>query len=143
MFYSFKELYFNNQLFLIIKFKNKPIEDYSFKLFLSLWNFYCFQEKPIQFIFDIRKFQQIPSLSYCFSMAHFLYTIKNKQHNLIQSIIIYQKDILKYLLDFIFYIQKPIAPVYLYKTDQQLKDIFKILPFTKANLLKNMNYISP
>ena len=96
---------------------NKSIQNYDeFKDFLVRWTLLYQNKRDFTFIFDTTKVGFIKP-KYCFKMTKFIKKLKQFPHQYLQkSIIIVSNKYIKYLLNIIFKIQKPVAPVYLYST---------------------------
>ena len=101
--------------FVIIEFNEEEIKDNDFDFFLKSWeNIYSYQ-KDFILIFDTVN-MSIPSIKYCFKMSSFIKKIRNfPTQYLKKSIIIINNDIICKMLKFIFYLQPPVADVYLTK----------------------------
>ena len=66
-------------------------------------------------------------------MTKFISSLKNFKHQYLQkSLIIVSNKYIKYLLNLIFIIQKPVAPVYIYNVN-------KGIPYDYDELLNNIN----
>ena len=108
---------FNNDNFPFVKitFLGKIKTDIEFDEFIDLWEKLYERQKPFILIFDTFK-MKIPALKYSIKMAEFIKKLKKKNPQYLQkSIIIVKKRIIVSLLDFIFLIQPPVAPVYVTK----------------------------
>tara|TARA_B100001093_G_C26787571_1_gene997373 strand:+ start:1074 stop:1502 length:429 start_codon:yes stop_codon:yes gene_type:complete len=107
---------FDDSTFPMIKVKlnNKPESETDFNLFLNQWLYYYDQQQDFKFLFDTRDVST-PHLKYCIRMALFIKELKKKDTQYLQeSIILINNHRIKYLLDFIFAIQSPVAPVFIY-----------------------------
>lgn len=103
--------------FVIIEFNEEEIKDNDFDFFLKSWeNIYSYQ-KDFILIFDTVN-MSIPSIKYCFKMSSFIKKIRNfPTQYLKKSIIIINNDIICKMLQFVFYLQPPVADVYLTKVN--------------------------
>ena len=98
---------------------------------------------PFTFIFDTRQMGYV-SVVYAFKMSQFIKEIKKSKNKLLQkSIIIVSHRYINMLLNMIFYIEKPIAPVYIVNCPnyaEQLYDTLKLgssmFDSTKASLVE-------
>ena len=90
------------------------------QFFLSWLQLYLHQ-KDFYFIFDTRLMKNIPSIKYAIKMTLFMKKLKKQQkkHYLKKSLILIHNKKIQRLLDFIFSIQSPIAPVLIFRTNQQ------------------------
>ena len=99
----------------IVKIKlNKKIEDNKdFNDFLNKWLELYEREKDFIFIFDTSDVGFIP-IKYSIQMSLFIKKLKKRDYHYLQKSIIFVKsNIVKRMLDFIFMLQPPVAPVYI------------------------------
>lgn len=99
----------------IVKIKlNKKIEDNKdFNDFLNKWLELYEREKDFIFIFDTSDVGFIP-IKYSIQMSLFIKNLKKREYHYLQKSIIFVKsNIVKRMLDFIFMLQPPVAPVYI------------------------------
>ena len=99
----------------IVKIKlNKKIEDNKdFNDFLNKWLELYEREKDFIFIFDTSDVGFIP-IKYSIQMSLFIKNLKKRDYHYLQKSIIFVKsNIVKRMLDFIFMLQPPVAPVYI------------------------------
>ena len=99
----------------LIKFKNQEINDRDFDFFLRSWeNIYSYK-KNFALIFDMID-MPIYSLRYSFKMASFIKKIRGFSiQYLKKSIMIIDNDKILQMLKFIFYLQPPVADIYITK----------------------------
>lgn len=99
----------------LIKFKNQEINDRDFDFFLRSWeNIYSYQ-KNFALIFDMTD-MPVYSLRYSFKMASFIKKIRDfPTQYLKKSIMVIDNDKILQMLKFIFYLQPPVADIYLTK----------------------------
>ena len=73
------------------------------------------QKQNFIFIFDTTNVGFVNPI-YCFKMAMFIHNLKQRKVQYLQkSNIIVSSDIVEKLLELIFFLQKPVAPVYILK----------------------------
>ena len=126
---------------------NNNINEDNFNLFLTEWLSLYLKCENFIFLFDTRNITKIPHIKYSIRMSQFIKKLKkeNPYHYLQKSFIVVNNKKIIYLLDFIFNIQKPVAPVFIYKTDNN--DLNHLLDLSKNissnNLLKDITYIEP
>lgn len=99
----------------IVKIKlNTKIEDNNdFDDFLNKWHELYEREKDFIFIFDTSDVGFIP-IKYSMQMSLFIKKLKKRDYHYLQKSIIFVKsNIVKRMLDFIFMLQPPVAPVYI------------------------------
>jgi hypothetical protein len=107
---------------------NKNIEnDEDFQLFLDKWmNLYDYNTY-FTLTFDTTEVGWV-SPKYAFKMASFINRLKErkkegKEEFLQYSNIYYSSWYVKYLLKMIFFLQSPVAPVYIYPKEQQQEEV--------------------
>ena len=95
-------------------FLNKEInDDDDFNNFLDKWRELYNLQKDFIFIFDTSNVGYIP-IKYSIKMSLFIRNLKRERYQYLQKSIIYvNNNIVKSMLDFIFMIQPPVAPVYI------------------------------
>ena len=93
---------------------NKNIENNNdFNTFLNEWRELYEKKKNFIFIFDTSNVGFIP-IKYSIQMSLFIKKLKKEKHQYLQKSIIYvNNNIVKRMLDFIFMLQPPVAPVYI------------------------------
>lgn len=103
---------------------NKEINgDEDFNDFLDKWRELYNLQKDFIFIFDTSNVGYIP-LKYSIKMSFFIKNLKRERYQYLQKSIIYvNKNIVKRMLDFIFMIQPPVAPVYIIDNKDYIDDI--------------------
>ena len=86
----------------------------DFNLFLFQWENLYERKESFKLIFDVRKFG-MPSPYYALKMTVFIEKLRRKYPQYLEkSIIILNSGYIKYLINFMFLIQPPVAPVYTY-----------------------------
>ena len=112
MWTSFNENNFPN---VYVKMVGKPKDMEEFNWFTEKWDSfnYNFNNAKYTFIFDTREVGYV-NVKYAFKMIDFIKKLKTgESQNLIGSIIIVRNSYVKFLLNLIFFFQKPVADVYL------------------------------
>ena len=140
---------FNLSLFpiVIIEFDSSEINDKNFQLFLDNWEKLYLTKKDFTLVFDTTN-MSIPNLKYCFKMSMFIKKIRkfNPQY-LKKSIINVKNNTITNMLEFIFYLQPPVAPVYI--TQNEINNIIENietsdnLEYIDNNKLNTVNIIKP
>ena len=94
----------------------------GFNDLLELWKSQYIEQRRFRFVFDTRGLKELPSLYYCFQMAWFIRRLKKdyRDQYLERSLILVNRVGIRRLLDFIFTIQSPVAPVYIYHCEGQV-----------------------
>ena len=106
-----------------IHFTDEINEGHTFDDFLERW--LSLYESKTLFRFEIytKEIQEIPSLFLCFKMAWFIYMLKQRYptFHYLQETHLHLKNIaLRRMIDFVFAIQIPVAPVYYHMDDEVL-----------------------
>ena len=93
---------------------NKKIENNKdFNTFLNEWCELYEKRKNFIFIFDTSNVGFIP-IKYSIQMSLFIKKLRKEKYQYLQKSIIYvNNNIVKRMLDFIFMLQPPVAPVYI------------------------------
>ena len=93
---------------------NKNIENNNdFNTFLNKWRELYQNKKDFIFIFDTSNVGFIP-IKYSIQMSLFIKKLRKEKYQYLQKSIIYvNNNIVKRMLDFIFMLQPPVAPVYI------------------------------
>jgi hypothetical protein len=93
---------------------NSQVEnDKDFDDFLLQWLNLYIKKRMFTLIFDTSNVGYIP-LIYSLRMSAFIGNLKKQKHQFLdKSIILINSNIVKHMLDFIFMIQAPVAPVYI------------------------------
>tara|TARA_B100001093_G_scaffold371534_1_gene356515 strand:- start:299 stop:700 length:402 start_codon:yes stop_codon:yes gene_type:complete len=96
----------------------------EFNILTNEWLRLYEQKSPFTFIFDSSNLE-VYNIKYSFKMSAFIYRLKKEPEQYLQrSIILVTNSFIQSLLDLIFFIQSPVAPVYIIR---QKEDIQKIL----------------
>ena len=120
---------------------NKKIENNKdFDDFLNKWLDLYERKKDFIFIFDTSDVGFIP-IKYSIQMSLFIKKLKKRDYHYLQkSIIFVNSNIVKRMLDFIFMLQPPIAPVYIISNQDHIPSI---LDDNIDNIQKNIIIIMP
>ena len=95
-----------------VKLKGKIQNNVDFCNFTTTWDSYNLRRSEYIFLFDSREVGYV-SIKYAFKMASFIKELKRKEQYLKSSIIIVENKYLRFLLNLIFKLQKPVADVYM------------------------------
>ena len=130
----FADFNFDNFPIVTVKFNGSINNDDEFISFLQKWENLYFEEKDFILIFDTIN-MGLPPLKYCFKMSAFIKTLRKKQNQYLKKsvIIVKNKKILN-LVNIMFMIQPPVAPVFITK-----ENITVIL--NKINNSENINVL--
>lgn len=87
----------------------------EFNILTNEWLRLYEQKIPFTFIFDSSNLE-VYNIKYSFKMSEFIYKLKKEPIQYLEkSIIIVNNSFIQSLLDLIFFIQSPVAPVYIIK----------------------------
>lgn len=96
----------------------------DFNILTNEWLRLYEQKLPFTFIFDSSDLE-VYNIKYSFKMSAFIHRLKKEPEQYLQkSIILVTNSFIQSLLDLIFFIQSPVAPVYIIR---EKEDIQKIL----------------
>ena len=104
-----------------VTFNEGPNKLEEYDDFINKWLELYDKKENFTFIFDTTNMKN-PSYKYALKMSQFIKTLKKKDIQYLEkSIILINSNNIKYLLDGIFLIQKPVAPVYIYNINNGIK----------------------
>ena len=117
-----------------VSFHGQIKTDEEFNQFTNSWLSLYDKATPFTMIFDTTH-MKIPELKYSIKLSQFIKTLKRKNPQYLkQSFIIIKKRIIVLLLDFIFLLQPPVAPVHLTKKFPPKKIIKTYYPRKTRNI---------
>jgi hypothetical protein len=135
---------FDRTNFPIVKvtFNEGPNSDEEFDDFLNQWIQLYSEMNDFTFLFETMEMKN-PHIKYAIKMSQFIKRLKNNDHQYLQkSIILINNNKIKYLLDFIFMIQSPVAPIYIYNISTDNFDIETGLIDMIQNIIDNTNTLT-
>ena len=95
----------------------------DFNILTNEWLRLYEQKIPFTFIFDLSNLE-VYNIKYSFKMSAFIYKLKKEPIQYLQrSIIIVNNSFIQSLLDLIFFIQSPVAPVYIIRDSNNVQKI--------------------
>ena len=118
---------FNEQFFPIVQvtFNHRPNNDEEIQMFLNHWLQYYQNKKDFTFYFDTLNLNS-PHPKYCIQMSLFIKELRKKEYQYLKkSIILINDNRIKWMLEFIFWIQPPVAPVYIYHINNGIGENIK------------------
>lgn len=134
----FAEYQYDLYPYILVKFNENIENQDDFDLFLMQWKNLYLKKKDFIFIFDTTNVS-LPSIKYCFQMSKFIRDLrKESKQYLKKSIIIVKSKGVMRLLNLIFYLQPPVAPVYL--TEDKLPKLLNLIE-NNLDLIENTNIL--
>lgn len=118
---------YNYQYFpyVIVTFQESITNEQEFDQFLLEWLRLYERQKNFYLIFDTTKMGFV-KLKYCLMMSSFIKNLRQRPHQYLQkSYIIVSSQLIEKLLDMVFYLQPPVAPVYI--TKQGLPEVLRFI----------------
>ena len=89
------------------------VNDASFDAFLKEWITLYNAKRDFSFVFDTTRVGYVP-LKYSIRMSSFIGKLKKCPYQYLQkSVFVVSSNFVQYMLDFIFLIQPPVAPIYM------------------------------
>ena len=147
MHFTREEIIYNEAYLVIITLHDEPrLGSGTFEELLQLWLRYYELGNEFHFLFETRFLTKLPPLSYCFKMTLFIYNLKNKPRQFLkQSTILVEKKGIVRMLDFIFWVQSPVAPVLIYKAPEKILSHYGLATSDFQNLVlySNMKLLRP
>lgn len=143
--------YYNYDKFPIVfvEFSESINSETEFDQFLNEWLILYHNRQDFSFIFDTRNMKNI-NIKYAIKMTLFIKNLRKEPYHYLQkSLILVNDKNIKRLLDFVFTLQSPVAPVYLWhinSNDNELNKeylMYTINNINRTNLKDNMIYIKP
>lgn len=145
---------YDNFPVIFVEFSENINSETEFDQFLSEWLILYHNRRNFSFIFDTRNMKNI-SIKYAIKMTLFIKNLRKQPYHYLQkSLIIVNDKNIKRLLDFVFTLQSPVAPVYLWhinsidneninsESDKQYL-ITTLNSISRINLKSDMIYIKP
>ena len=132
---------YNYESFPIVKVKLNHVEnDDDFDDFLQKWLDLYIQQRDFTFIFDTTNVSYVP-FKYSIRMSEFIRRLKKdySYHYLQKNIIIVNNSFVKNMLNIIFKLQSPVAPVYILQ-EQDKEHINSIL---NGEIIQDIICINP
>ena len=111
-----------------VKLEGKIKNNEDFYNFTTTWDSYNSRRNDYVLVFDAREVGYV-SIKYAFKMASFIKELKRKEQYLKSSIIIVESKYLRFLLNLIFKLQKPVADVYMTRdsTEKHIQQIRSVV----------------
>jgi len=130
-----------------VTFNEEPITEKDLDTFFVTWLQLYMNQKDFIYLFDTRDLANIPSLKYAIKVSLFMKKLK-KEHNkhyLQKSLILINNKKIQRLLDFTFSLQGPVAPVFIYLTDEKNNELITELALNckRDAMPAKMIYLKP
>ena len=141
----FAEYNYDNFPIVSVLFSETISNENEFDQFLRQWLELYHNQKDYLFLFDTRKMNNIP-FKYSIKMALFIKKLRKQPYHYLQkSLIVVNNNKIKKLLDFVFTMQSPVAPVYIWNTEELNHLILneKLTQINRRNLTEDIIYIKP
>lgn len=141
----FAEYNIDNLPNVFVTFSSTINDETEFDNFLLEWLNLYHKKEDFNFIFDTRRMTDI-NIKYAIKMSLFIKKLKKQDYHYLQkSLILVNNNKIKKLLDLVFVLQSPVAPVYIWNTDCINNDelIIKINQLNENNIDDNIILIKP
>tara|TARA_B100001094_G_C18097953_1_gene754052 strand:- start:729 stop:1208 length:480 start_codon:yes stop_codon:yes gene_type:complete len=114
---------YDNLPIVFVKFSENINSENDFDQFLNEWLILYHNHKDFSFIFDTRNMKNI-NIKYAIKMTLFIKNLRKEPYHYLQkSLILVNNKHIKRLLDFVFTLQSPVAPVYLWNIENENENI--------------------
>ena len=131
---------------IFVTFSENIYSETDFDQFLNEWLILYHNRRDFSFIFDTRNMKNI-NIKYAIKMTLFIKNLRKETYHYLQkSLILVNDKNIKRLLDFVFTLQSPVAPVYIWQTDDthNKEYLIEILnSIGRLDLKDDMIYIKP
>ena len=115
----FAEYNYDNFPIVFVTFSESINSETEFDQFLNEWLILYHNRRDYSFIFDTRNMKNI-SIKYAIKMTLFIKNLRKQPYHYLQkSLILVNDKHIKRLLDFVFTLQSPVAPVYLWQINSE------------------------
>jgi len=150
----FAEYNYENFPIVFVSFSESINSENEFDQFLNEWLILYHNRKDFSYIFDTRNMKNI-SPKYAIKMTLFIKSLRKEPYHYLQkSLILVNDKHIKRLLDFVFTLQSPVAPVYLWHINSNDNEnsneeydkeylIDTLNTINRTNLKDDMIYIKP
>ena len=135
----FAEFNYDNFPIVFVTFSENINSENEFDQFLNEWLILYHNRRDFSYIFDTRNMKNI-SIKYAIKMTLFIKNLRKEPYHYLQkSLILVNDKRIKRLLDFVFTLQSPVAPVYLWHIDSGHTENENI---NKGYLINTLNTIN-
>ena len=127
---------YDNFPIVFVYFSENINSETEFDQFLNEWLILYHNRRDFSFIFDTRNMKNI-SIKYAIKMTLFIKSLRKEPYHYLQkSLILVNDKNIKRLLDFVFTLQSPVAPVYLWQVNSNDSE------YDKEYLIDTLNTIN-
>jgi hypothetical protein len=110
---------YDNFPIVFVTFSENINSENEFDQFLNEWLILYHNRRDFSYIFDTRNMKNI-SIKYAIKMTLFIKNLRKEPYHYLQkSLILVNDKSIKRLLDFVFTLQSPVAPVYLWHNENE------------------------
>ena len=129
----FAQYNYDNFPVVFVSFSESIDSETEFDQFLNEWLILYHNRQNFSYIFDTRNMKNI-SPKYAIKMTLFIKNLRKEPYHYLQkSLILVNDKYIKRLLDFVFTLQSPVAPVYLWHVNEE---------YDKEYLINTLNTIN-
>ena len=133
----FAQYNYENFPIVFVSFSESINSETEFDQFLNEWLILYHNRRDFSFIFDTRNMKNI-SPKYAIKMTLFIKNLRKQPYHYLQkSLILVNDKHIKRLLDFVFTLQSPVAPVYLWQINSNDNE-----EYDKEYLINTLNTIN-
>jgi|TARA_Y100000992_G_C21273939_1_gene498724 hypothetical protein len=125
----YEEVCNNNKIIYNVNFLNTNIDylEETFENFIQKWRELYSKKIKFCFKFNTCEIESGP-ISYCYRFSNFIKELKSEPIQYLQfSVISIKNEIIRYLLDIILSIQKPVAPIYITKSESESNELLNYI----------------
>lgn len=127
---------YENFPIVFVSFSESINSETEFDQFLNEWLILYHNRRDYSFIFDTRNMKNI-SPKYAIKMTLFIKNLRKQPYHYLQkSLILVNDKSIRRLLDFVFTLQSPVAPVYLWQIDSEYDKEYLINTLNTINRLE-------
>ena len=139
----FAQYNYDNFPIIFVEFSENINSETEFDQFLNEWLILYHNRRDFSFIFDTRNMKNI-SPKYAIKMTLFIKSLRKQPYHYLQKrLILVNNKHIKRLLDFVFTLQSPVAPVYLWQVNSVMNDSENINnDLNKEYLINTLNTIN-
>ena len=140
----FAEYNYDNFPVIFVTFSESINSEEEFDQFLTEWLNLYLNRSDFSYIFDTCNMKNIP-IKYAIKMTLFIKNLRKQPYHYLQkSLILVNDKNIKRLLDFVFTLQSPVAPVYLWQINEEYDKEYLINTLNtinRTNLKDDMIYV--